>query len=151
MRIQRTGIVVGLLLAIGWCGSVQAAKKVKTKANATASTESKLAAACLAAEGGKVDVEELNIDRSKYVGTVVKLKFEWINYSSSPPHIYLYGDEYNISVNVTLPDDRDAREWAVDADKDDDSGAVYVYVEASSLLAVGTRSRKGKGGIDYSW
>jgi hypothetical protein len=122
-----------------------------------------MAQAASAKLGKSIDVEDLIIDRDKYIGTVVKLKYKRIRIYTSSSSFYLYvydtSDPYTgsgSSTRLSMPNDRDAREWAIDEAKDNDyydssSGSLYVYVETDSLLAVGRRVRKSSGSNKYSW
>lgn len=130
------------------------ARKSRTKSSSkSTSIEDLYAKACLAElESGKVDLEDLKRDRSDYTGKVIKLDFYASNFSSSSTsRIYIYDSNYNFTQYIDLPDDEDAIDWAIDCDKSGSGDSIYVYVESSRLLALGTRKKKQGSAMSYSW
>jgi hypothetical protein len=145
-----------MLSLLGWGCAAQ------TRASSVADMTASAAVAEL--DKKSVDVEDLLLDADQYLGKVVKLKYKGIRCytSSSSSHLYVYGDDYNCRLTLSLPDDRDAREWVIDQAKDNDdyyyydevpgsSGSLYVYVGDKSFLAVGRRVAKSKGSLTYRW
>jgi len=152
--------VLFVLIALAWGGQSPAQKKAKGKSitptteRSAEAIERSMAEASLAELGGSVDIEELNVDRDKYIGQVVKLRYYCPHYmtssSGSSSRVYVHDDAY-LKIYLSLPDDPEARKWAMEADKRDSSGSVYIYVEKNSILAIGTKRSKGKEGTIYSW
>ena len=163
MTNRRNLIIFILIMTCGCCCSVFAQSKArKSKFGSSSSSQSSLAerieTALNADFGGTVDVEDLLLDRSEYIGKVVKVRYSglycYISSSSGSCRAHIYDDDHNLSLYLTLPEDREARKWIIDVREDDSyyaNGNLYVYVEAKSLLAVGERRKKKSGRYEYGW
>lgn len=130
---------------------------IASRSKSSYSVESMWDKAKVAELDGRVRVKDLLLDRDQYVDKVVRLRYSgWVHFyasSSGSSRVSIWDDEGDVSIYLSLPDDRDAREWAIDEDEDDygASGSLYVYVGERSLLALGERKRKRKDGYEYSW
>ena len=128
-------------------------KRTKDKKEKS-SPEARKKLAMTAEYEGRVTVEELTRDRDTYVGKVVALVFYGANYSSSSSRcsFSVYGKNYDFYVYMTLPEEQDAIDWAMDCDKRDSSrGEVFVFVEKNKMLALGTKKRKKDDNYTYKW
>lgn len=89
----------------------------------------------------------------EYVGKVVKVQFNRADFVTSGSHAILVIHDLDDALQTTLhlQNSVDAREWAIDIDKEDGAGEIYVFVDTDELYATGTRRRKTNTGYDYKW
>ncbi len=132
---------------------LRSVRNTKNRENGS-STEERMKLALNAEYEGTATVEELTRDRDKYIGKVVKLICYGGNYrsTSSRPRLSVYGNNFDFYIYMDLPDNKEARDWAMDCDKKDYSRSdVFVFVEKNNLLALGTKKRKNGDRYTYKW
>jgi hypothetical protein len=109
---------------------------------------------------GKVALGDLRFERSKYLGCVIMVRFEYAylsSASSATPYILAYdasGSETSFRSERILYDekDQDATKWAVDcARRGSSTFSVYVLVNDRDLMALGERRKKDGNGYAYRW
>ena len=69
----------------------------------------------------------------------------------SGPFIVVHANDYQFQTTVFIPYDTDAIDWAVDVDRDDSGGLVYVFVREYSFYGLGVRRRKTDEAYQYIW
>ncbi len=123
--------------------------------------EKKISQASSAKFAGDVTFDELFLDRNKYIGKTVELRFTAISAiggaTTGNPHIYVRkprtGDEAGGGSDRLFLCGREAMEWKLEVEKKsfDTASTVYALVEKDGLIALGTRKRKVDDGYKYSW
>ncbi len=107
---------------------------------------------------GRIDLDELFLNREKCVGKVVKLAFRNNPLTSlsvregKQASLLIRGKKDNgilVSLRVS---GQEALEWAMSVSKNDDVVcSAYVLVDATDLIALGTEQRKEEVGYQYKW
>lgn len=115
----------------------------------------KIAEASFAEYKGSVTIEDIILNRGRYLGAVVEVKFlsASLYKSSNNPYLYITGGESSAGSFHLFICDQEALEWASDVIKKPygASRTVYALVEETGLIALGTRKRSEGDGYSYRW